>query len=197
MIKRFFKDIDTAWQRQRVAETALHLQIFGSTALFLQEPRYQRGTKDADVLETAVITSTVREALEKLAGRNSPLHKKHSIYLEVVRSGIPFLPHPPQWLPWWDQEFAKLQISVLAISDVIVSKLIRFNVSDRDDIAEMIDKNRATHDELKLRLASAMDYFNTDARAHTELPTIIDNFNTVERDFFGVSETQFELPSWL
>ena len=195
MTKQFFKDIDTAWQRQGDDETPLHLQVFGSTALFLQEPRYQRGTKDTDVLETSVITPVVRAALEKIAGRGTTLHKEHKIYLEVVSSGIPFLPHPPQWLPWWDLEFANLKISVLAIADVIVSKLIRFNGSDRDDIAEMIDRNRASHEELIQKFRSAMDYFGADARA-TQLPNIIDNFNSVERDFFGVTETRYELPSW-
>ena len=196
MFKAFLDDIDRAWRLQRPHDTRLHFHVFGSAALLLQESRYRRGTKDADILETAEIIQ-VHDALRKIAGRESLLYTKHRIYLEVVSSGIPFLPHPAEWLPWWPNEFSSFDVSVLAVSDVVVSKLIRFSVSDQDDIQAMIDGNRITHDQLLLRLRTAIDYFSTDARASHDLPLIVENFNSVERDFFGITETRLELPSWI
>ncbi len=197
MFKAFLDDIDHAWLLQRPSDTRLHLHIFGSAALFLQESRYRRGTKDADILETAEITQPVHDALRKIAGRDSLLYTKHRIYLDVVSNGIPFLPHPAEWLPWWTHGFLSFDVSVLAIADVIVSKIRRFSVSDQDDIAAMIDAQRVAHDQLLLRMRFAIDYFNTDARAPNDLPRIVENFNTVEGDFFGVAETRLDLPLWI
>lgn len=70
--------------------------MLGSTALMLQTD-YIRGTKDSDVLGVDPIIGQVAEALLAPAGKDTPLHREHQVYLEVVGSGAPFLPRPPRW----------------------------------------------------------------------------------------------------
>ena len=72
----------------------LQLKVLGSTALFLQTP-YHRGTKDSDVIETARMDREVKARLLALAGRDSALHRRHRMYLDVVSPNIPMLPPEP------------------------------------------------------------------------------------------------------
>jgi hypothetical protein len=43
---------------------------------------------------------------------------------------------------------------------------------------------------------SIIDSFSMDARAE-DLPRYVKNLHTVERDFFGVEESEIELPPWV
>lgn len=76
---------------------------------------------------------------------------------------------------------------------MVVSKLIRFHGSDRADISAMIEGNHVQHEVMLERLRSAIDRFRYDARCHV-LPRIVERFNRVERDDFGMYETRIELP---
>jgi hypothetical protein len=48
---------------------------------------------------------------------------QHHFYLDIVPSGLPFLPHPPQFLRLdaLDARLGSFQISVLSVVDVVVS----------------------------------------------------------------------------
>lgn len=59
----------------------------------------------------------------------------------------------------------------------------------------MIDLERVPHARLIERFQSALD-LAVDFRAD-EVPRYIANLNRVERDFFAVAETTFELPGWV
>jgi hypothetical protein len=156
---------------------------------------YDRPTKDGDILETSDHTTEIQERLKQLAGPGTRLHTRHRLYLEIVPNGIPFLPHPPCWHPsalslrWFD-------VSVLDVVDVVVSKLARFDARDRGDIDAMVQRGLVPRDVFVTRFRSAVDERSADARAE-DLPKIVENFHSVERDMLGVSETDIELPPWI
>jgi hypothetical protein len=194
-IEQFLRDLDDEWPltgRQRI-----RLTIIGSAALMLQAP-YERGTKDSDVLETSAITPTVAQHLTELGGKKTRLAKRHRLYIDVVGSGLPFLPHKPYCHEMSDLNagLSNFEVEVLDIVDVIVSKLKRFNGNDRADIGSMIDLELVAHDRLIERFRDASDYFACDGRA-SDLPDYVANLHQVERDMMGVSPTQIELPDWI
>jgi|GEM_PF-5540425 len=69
----FFRDLDRAWESSGTGK--IRLPIIGAGALLLQT-NYQRLTKDSDVLETAEIDEGLRRQLEKVAGKDSGLHRR-------------------------------------------------------------------------------------------------------------------------
>jgi hypothetical protein len=192
LIGDFFGEIDRRWPpRDRV-----RLHVIGSTALVLQTS-YERGTKDSDVFETIDITPETKAELLEIAGLNSELHRKFNLYLDVVANGIPFLPQVPSWHPAADlADLLNIEIVVLDVIDVVVSKLKRFSPNDIDDIVAMVDRGFVDHDVLVKRFRNAVDMFSVDARAE-DLPTIVANLHRVERDMLGVEESPIELPSWI
>lgn len=46
------------------------------------------------------------------------------------------------------------------------------------------------------RFRGAVDIFAYDARSHN-LPTFVERLHRIERDLFGVPETEIELPNWI
>lgn len=192
-IRDFLRDLDRSWETA-ASGPRIKLQVFGCSALLLQTS-YQRLTKDSDVLETSDHTPEVKTQLELLAGRGTRLHARHRLYIEIVPNGIPFLPHAPAWHPL-ELALQWFAVTVLDVTDVVVSKLARFNADDRSDIDAMIEGGHVTHDQYVRRFRDAIDERSTDARAD-QLPKIIERFHTVERDMFGVDETEIPLPSWV
>ena len=67
------------------------------------------------------------------------------------------------------------------------------HANDRYDIDSMVDRGLVPHPSLIERFRSAVDAFSLDARA-AELPKYLSNLHVVERDLFGVDETEIELP---
>jgi hypothetical protein len=94
------------------------------------------------------------------------------------------------------EDFARFEVLVLDVVDVVVSKLKRFHADDRSDIEAMIERDRVPHDELIARFRAAVDWFQMDARAQ-DLPKYVRNLHQVERDMLGVAETEIELPNWV
>jgi hypothetical protein len=162
------------------------------------QTEYERGTKDSDVLETADLVPETRTRLEKHAGPGTEIHRRNKIYIEIVASGLPLLPHVPKWLDMTDlnRELVHFRIEVLDVVDVVVSKLKRLHGNDLRDIEAMIERDLVPQALLIERFKSAVDSYLLDARAE-ELPQYVANLHRVERDLFGVCETPIELPSWL
>ena len=193
-IERFLLDIDAQWP---ASGAKIPFKVIGSTALMLQTA-YIRGTKDSDVLGVDPVIGAVADALLVLAGKGTSLHCQHQVYLDVVGSGIPFLPGPPRWNPikTLNANLRSFEILALDITDVVVSKLKRFHDNDKADIKAMIDRDLVEHEQLVTRFLSAADVFSMDARAH-QLTRYAKNLNWVEREYLGVSETEYELPPWV
>lgn len=78
----FFRDIDRSWKTSSSGEK-IPLRIIGATALMLRAS-YVRGTKDSDVVRTSDLTDDVAERLIEGAGPDTPLHKRHRLYLQLV-----------------------------------------------------------------------------------------------------------------
>jgi hypothetical protein len=196
MIKSFFTEIDRAWP-QDAQGAKVRLRIIGCGALILQAS-YERGTKDSDVFETAELTGMTKQRLLEIAGPGSELHRRSRLYIDIVGNGIPFLPHGPIWHPMSELNATldRLELVVLDVVDVVVSKLKRFSSNDQSDIDAMIDLGLVPHDRLIDRFCAAVDEFSGDARA-SDLPRYVANLHRVERDMLSASETEIELPSWI
>ena len=191
----FFRELDGQWKwpdGQRVV-----LRVIGSAALMMQAA-YYRGTKDSDVLETEDFDTQTKERLERVAGKQSAIARKHRLYIDIVAAGLPFLPQRPIWhsLQTLNLDLENFEIMALDVVDVVVSKLKRFSANDRDDIDAMVEKKLVSHNNLISRFESAVDVYAMDARA-SELPRYLENLHRVERDFFATSESEIELPSWV
>jgi Nucleotidyltransferase of unknown function (DUF6036) len=193
-VEDFFVDLDRVW---RFPDRRIPLKIIGSAALMLQTD-YQRGTKDSDVLDTIDLTREIRDRLIELAGPGTALWQRHRVYIEIVASGIPFLPVASSWHPWVPvgEPLRCFELFALDVVDVVVSKIKRLNANDLDDITAMIEQGRVPHDRLVERFRGAVDVFAYDARAD-DLPGYVDNLHRIERDLLGVDETDIELPRWV
>jgi len=191
----FFREIDSSLRIS--TKSKARLRIIGSSALMLQTD-YARGTKDSDVLHTNDISEEMKARLLALAGQGTTLHVKHGIYIEFVSSGLPFLPQVPLYHSQskLNGSLRYLDIEVLDVVDVVVSKLKRFNANDRSDILAMVERDLVPRERLLSRFRDAVDFYLGDSRA-ADLANYIDNLHTVERDFLGTDESAIELPDWL
>lgn len=188
IIHDLFAEIDEQWPG---AQT--RLSLIGCGALMLQVD-YERGTKDGDVFETLELSAEAKTQLVALAGPGSKLHARHKLYVDIVKNGVPFLPHVPKWNRV--QKLRKLEIVALDVVDVVVSKLKRFNANDQTDIDAMIERELVPHERLLTRFRLAVEEFAGDARAE-DLPKYVENLHRIERDMLGAAETEIELPSWI
>jgi hypothetical protein len=195
IIEEFFIEVDKRWKQD--GDHKIPLKIIGSAALLLQVD-YDRGTKDSDILETADITPTIKEKLLALAGKGSDLSKTFRLYLDVVTSGIPFLPLGAKYhkVAGLNRRLKNFEVEALDITGVVVSKLKRFSANDVSDIAAMVTSGWVKHKELIEQFRNAVDAYSTDARAE-DLPKYVKNLHTVERDFFREPESEIELPHWV
>lgn len=195
MIKDFFLEIDKRWKPTACEPVALH--IIGSAALLLQMD-YNRGTKDADVLEVEELPKNVSKQLKDLAGKSSQLAQRHHLYVDLVAAGIPFLPQSPLFHPLdtLNDRIKSFRILVLDPLDVVISKLKTFRPTDLDDIRAVVDDNLLDPKKLVERFQSAKEQWLMDARAH-ELKQYIENLHTIQRDYLHVDETPIDLPGWI
>ncbi|MFX4377503.1 hypothetical protein ABTA44_20860, partial [Acinetobacter baumannii] len=79
----------------------------------------------------------IKERLRTLAGKNTDLHKRTRLYLDIVIAGLPFLPHGPKFHSQTalNTDLKHFEITALDVVDVVVSKLKRFNSDDAGDVA--------------------------------------------------------------
>lgn len=134
----------------------------------------------------------------ELAGKDSKLHERTRLYLDIVVSGLPFLPHPPIFHPQaaLNKSLRHFHVAVLDVVDVVVSKLKRFNRDDADDVEAMIKRGLVDHKRLVERFNSAVDKFSMGSRAD-DIPRYIKTLHRVERDLLRVPESNIELPAWM
>jgi hypothetical protein len=191
MLREFLTDLDDRWSQP--ASDKVPLKLIGSTALMLQA-NYTRITKDSDVLETEALTPELCARLIALAGKDTDMHRRHRLYLEIVGAGLPFLPRSPTWHDLPELGHLKhLRIQALDVVDVVVSKLARFNANDEFDIDAMIDRDLVPHGLLIARFRAALEGFEMDSRAEN-VPRYIDRLHRIERDFFNLDPTDIEVP---
>jgi uncharacterized nucleotidyltransferase DUF6036 len=193
MIEPFLLDLDKDWRA--LGDEPIVLSVIGSTALFLQTD-YERGTKDTDFLEIEEISKENSGALLKLGGEDSPLHKKHRLFIQIIKRPIPFLPPHPTFIDLNSLRLNNFRIRVLDVVDVVVSKLKPFRTKDLDDIREMVKRQLIDPDKLVDRFILTKERWLLDGRAG-ELKTYVENLHEVQREFLRVPETPIDLPDWL
>jgi len=187
----FLLELDQKWAGP--IDRKIVLRIIGSVALMLQVD-YMRGTKDGDVLETVAMNREIQGRLLALGGEGTALAKKHQIYLDIVHSGLPFLPHPAIYHPMehLNAVLNHFEVEVLDVLDVVVSKLKRFSLNDRKDIEEMANRGLVDPELLVERFRSALDGSAMSSHAD-DFPDYVRNLNQVERDWLYTDETPFDL----
>ena len=121
LVDDLFRDLDARWGSPPHAK--IRLRIIGSSALMLQTD-YERGTTDSDVLETGDLSVGVKKRILDLAGEGTTLHRRHRIYIQIVPSGIPFLPQVALYHPLaaLNAELRNFELEVLDVVDVVVAK---------------------------------------------------------------------------
>jgi hypothetical protein len=188
-------EIDRAWSL--AVPGKVELKIIGAAALLLQAG-YGGGTKDSDIFETANLTPPIQAHLLELAGSGTTLAKRHRMYVEVVRNGIPFLRQRAIWHPQTalNGQLHRLHVEVLDVVDVAVSKLKRLSPSDEAHIEAMVEAGLLPHHGVVSCFNEAVDAFLGDAREE-DLPKYVANLHRIERDTYGVAPTAIELPSRL
>ncbi len=194
IVEEFFLELDAGWPD----DGARHqLRIIGSTALMLQT-NYGRGTNDSDIFETQQLAPHVKQLLSDRAGRHSSIHLRRRMYVDIVPSGIPFLPLSPRWhaVVGLNQQLKHFEVHVLDVVDVVVFKLKPFRPADVTDIAAMVERALVPHAELIERFDSAVHELSHTAFAD-DLPQIVRNLHQIERDQLHVAETEIQLPSWV
>ncbi len=192
LIEVFLKEIDSGWKP--IGEEPITLQIIGSAALMLQT-RYERGTKDSDILESRDGSPKIKAQLLTLAGKDTDIYKRLHLYVDIVNRAILFLPQSPLFHPLPRIELKNFRVEVLDIVDIALSKLKRFNSDDANDIRAMADKKLIDHPRLVSRFQAAADWFSIDARA-PDLARYLKNLNKVEREILAVPPSEIELPEF-
>ena len=192
-IRKFLAAIDAKWKA--VGAEPITLQVIGSAALMLQCD-YDRGTKDGDILESKNLPPAAKVQLLALADKGTDLSKGFRIHIDIVRSAILFVPQRLIFHPVPDLRLKNFSVEVLDIVDVVVSKLKRFNQSDKNDIRAMADSGLVDHKKLIARFEAAVDMFSTNARAE-EFPHYIKNLHFVEQEILGVDPSKIDLPGWM
>jgi hypothetical protein len=190
----FLQNLDRLYARQKPTGTAkVGLRILGSVALMIQAD-YVRGTKDGDVLETASINQAIKQELLGLGGKGTALANQHGLYLDIVNSGILFIPQAPVYHPLTDLSAALscFDVEVMDITDACVTKLKRFSGNDQADIEAMVRLGKLDHARFLDRFRSAIDHCRGQAFSD-DYPKIVDRLHQAERDIFLLPETHIDL----
>jgi len=93
-----------------------------------------RATGDVDVLES---TGTDKATIARLAGRGSPLHKRHRVYIDIVT--VADVPDDYDTrLETMDIEgLTRLRLKVFERHDLVLAKLCRNIDRDREDVVAL------------------------------------------------------------
>lgn len=153
-----WKSFLTGLDRMVSSEVVLHcLGGFVVTACY----GLPRPTGDLDVL--LVLPSDSQAALVMLAGKNSELHKKHGVYLDVVTVAR----YPENYEQRLIEVFpgAREHIRLLALDpyDLVLAKLERNLQRDRDDFAYLART-------VPLDLSILRNRYNDEMRAYLRRP---------------------------
>ena len=73
----------------------------------------------------------------EIAGRGSPLHRKHKLYLDAVTVATPPEDYERRLVPMFPGNWTHLRLLALEAHDVALSKLERNHERDRDDVRQL------------------------------------------------------------
>ena len=130
-------DLPQPWRRflgevDRLLPAPVQLHCLGG---FVLAVRHLLARTTADIDYVAVIPHDATEVVQHLAGRGSPLARKHRLYFQhVAVASLPesYAERLGALLP---REFENLRLFALEAHDLALSKLTRNHPIDREDIA--------------------------------------------------------------
>jgi hypothetical protein len=124
--RRFLDEVD------RVLPAPVQLHCLGG---FVLAVRHHLARTTGDIDYVAVIPRDATEVIEQIAGRGSPLAKKHRLYFQHVT--IASLPesYTERLRALLPRTFRKLRLFDLDAHDLALSKLTRNHPIDREDVA--------------------------------------------------------------
>ncbi len=120
----FLRDVD------RAVSSATILHCLGGFVVAMQYGM-PRPTADIDLL--CVLPDASRNELSCLAGKGSPLHSKHRVYLDFVVLRVEPAEYRDRLLEMFPGTFERLRLMALDPYDLPLSKLDRNSPKDRED----------------------------------------------------------------
>ena len=179
----FLRDIDSRFDGENL-KSKIALFVLGGAAAVIAYGS-PRGTEDIDAwLED----KRVSEKLQKLAGKDTDLAKKHDLYFQPANMTI-MLIEEPQWrdrsVEILKGRLKHFKIMAVGKEDLILSKLGRYNDRDRDDIRFLAEARKVDVKKLIAHYKAARGYYVG------HLPTIDQTFNVVLEEHFGHKPLKF------
>ncbi len=139
--RSFFSDVDGHLNE----EVELHCcGGFVATQLY----NVARTTNDVDYLSAI---PNVQGYLTELAGRGSPLHRKHKVYFDAVTIATPPEKYEERLVHLFPGAWPRLRLYALEAHDVALSKLERNLERDRDDVQQLASAGYIKPETLKER----------------------------------------------
>ena len=180
----FLKDIDARFEGEALKSRVTLFVLGGAAAVIAYGSR--RGTQDIDAwLED----KRVSEKLERLAGKDTDLAKKHGIYFQAANTSFMLIEEPE----WRDRSIEILKgrlkhFKVMAVGkeDLILSKLGRYNDRDREDIRFLTEERKVDVKKLIAYYKAARGFYIG------QLSTLDSTFNVVLEEHFGHKPLKFD-----
>jgi hypothetical protein len=107
-----------------------------------------RTTSDVDFL---CVVPNVQPELTEIAGKGSPLHRKHKVYLDAVTVATPPEDYEQRLVPMFPGSWTHLRLHALEAHDVALSKLERNFERDRDDVQHLARAGHLNREILRER----------------------------------------------
>ena len=127
--------------------------------------------------------------LSEVAGKGSDIHRLTGYYVDIVPPG--WFPHAQGWggraVPIKVPRLRHINLKVLELHDLILSKLKRFGSGDREDIRSLCNRDDFDIATLRERYHQARQLYDYDEREKLD-----ENFQIVEVEFLGEQPTRFE-----
>lgn len=178
---KFLKAID----EHLTGASKLEMFVGGGAAILLAYDG-EIATDDVDLI---AVRKDLPSWLVELAGDGSALHRETDYYLDIVAPGL----FPQEWgwrkraLPVETLGLKHVELRVLELHDLVLSKLKRFAGKDRDDIRGLCEREEFNIDTLRARYRNARQMFDFDQQEKLDR-----NFRFVEAEFLALEPTQFD-----
>lgn len=160
------------------------LYIFGGAAA-VAGYGVPRATVDIDFL---IESEEIEKKILEWGGQSSPLAVKHGVYMQSANTVLMLL-EEDQWrkrsrkiLP---EEFQCLDIRVLSVEDLILSKLGRYSDKDRADIKFLLEKHPVKPESLIECYRLARSYYVGNLRMLDSI------FNVILKEHFNLPPAVF------
>jgi hypothetical protein len=121
-----------------------------------------RVTADVDVIE---VRGTAPAKLAQLAGKDSELHRRHRVYIDIVSVASVPEKYEDRLIDLLPKQFKNLRLKAFELHDLMLAKLARNIDRDREDVKRLAERpgfdpallRQRYHDELRSQLLGPPD----------------------------------------